>query len=261
MNDPHVDKLHYKLIHDDSTDYKKAEPLQVEERDFSVILDQQGATFEMKTHCATEQEARALVDPYVDSWNSSATLNLRPGEFTLRYKSPVIVDRKPTPGIVELAGISASASTGKVELHISKGRFPEPPENFSLSPDVNWMIQRYSEHKMGREPLLSMANFFLTRLGASAVDPSTGKDGGKKAASVKYNISNKILTKISTISANRGSELEARKAQISGYVPLTQTETDWLNQVIKAIIFRVGEYVFDPTREFREIILNDFAKI
>ena len=79
MNDPHVEKLHYRLIHDDSIDYKTATPLKAEESDFSVILGQEGATFEMKMHCATEQEARALVDPYIDRWTAHAALQAGPG--------------------------------------------------------------------------------------------------------------------------------------------------------------------------------------
>ena len=260
MNDPHVEKLHYRLIHDDSTDYKNAESLQVEENDFRVRLDQNGATFEMKVHCATEQEARALVGPYVDNWNGSAALDLSPGQFALKYRFSEIVDRKPTPGIVEAVGIIESASASMTAAaHISKGSFPEPPKKFSLSPDVNSMIQRYSEFRLGREKLTSMAYFCLTVLETSAAKP--GKGGWRKMAAQKYAIHEGVLRKLGELTAMRGSETEARKAQATGYAPITGAESSWILDVVHAVILRVGQYVHDPSARLRPITMADFPKI
>lgn len=135
----------------------------------------------MKAHCVTEQEARALVDPYVDGWTAHAALQEGPGQFGLEFKESEIVDRQPTPGVVHVPLKKFKFTGYPPSIHMSRGRFPAPPRQFSLSPDVKSMIHRYSEHKMGREPLLSMANFCLTVLEASAANSDTKQSNRKLA--------------------------------------------------------------------------------
>ncbi len=67
MRDPHVKALHYCLVHDNSVDYEKAEPLDEDFGAFRARLDRGEAVFEMKAHHATEEPAREVVDPFTSA--------------------------------------------------------------------------------------------------------------------------------------------------------------------------------------------------
>jgi hypothetical protein len=47
-----------------------------------------------------------------------------------------------------------------------RANFPPPPVHFLGTPEVDSMISRYERHLLGFEPLLSMAQFILTRIEA-----------------------------------------------------------------------------------------------
>jgi len=64
MNDPHVEKLYYKVITGEGVDYKNAPAVSEERDNFKMVLDSKTAIFEMKRHFSTEQKAKAIVDEY-----------------------------------------------------------------------------------------------------------------------------------------------------------------------------------------------------
>jgi hypothetical protein len=62
MNDPHVDELHYQLIHDEFTEYADPPPLKTETEAFSLPFADGRAVSKMKEHCSTKKNAKRITD-------------------------------------------------------------------------------------------------------------------------------------------------------------------------------------------------------
>ena len=100
MNDPHIKVLVCVVEHDESIDYDNAPPLHFDGPVFRLSVDDREARFEMKEHFSTEASARAAVQPFIYRCEFEASLRSGPGQFNLRYRQPVIIDRNPMPGVV-----------------------------------------------------------------------------------------------------------------------------------------------------------------
>jgi len=260
MNDPHVNALIYRVITAKNVDYDKAMPFSEERTDFTLSIDGQKAAFRMKRHLATEEEARKLVDNFLQAWSISIGLKHTPDEIKFVFESVEIIDRNPPKETCNSKSLTmcisgsmhASAScSASVSIHTSKSKFPSLPQNFAVIIDVETMYLRYKAYRENRESLTSMAYMCLTILEAST--------GGRRYASQKYFIHLDVLRKLGVLVSEWGSELEARKMPKSGtFTPLTQKEKSWIEEVIRKIIFRVGEQAFDPQKQLPQITMNDF---
>lgn len=265
MNDPHVKALHYRVIAGADIDYKKASRLDHEERDFKLTLEGESAIFEMKTHFATEDEARAVVDDFIRCWEIIIGLEQGPGDLQFRYNKPEIVDRAPAPS--KPGDVTVYAATlrsmirlsGSVQVHISRARFPSPPVRFGVSPDVETMYTRYKAYIEGRETLTSMAYVCLTVLETTAAGSSSkARENAARQYSIEYN----VLDTLGKLTANKGSAAEARKYPKSGkFAPLTSAEITWLVAAIKMLIRRVGEYAYDPSGQLSELTMAELPPL
>jgi len=256
MNKPHIKSLHYQLIPGENVDYKKASPINGETNDFRVIIENDSAHFMMKTHCATEKEARELVEPYLKRWEVLIGLEHDPGDLHFKFKDSEIIELEPGAGnslVLGSCSFNISVSMDAV-LHLSRGRFPSLPQNFILSPDVETMFLRYKSYQEGKESLLSMAYMCLTVLEVSA--------GGRSQAASRYGISSTVLDKLGSICSECGDASQARKVtKRSKLKALSSNEIDWVLKVIKAIIRRTGEWAYNPNASAPEITMADFPKL
>jgi hypothetical protein len=64
MNDPHVEKLIYRLKAQEQVDYEKAPSLEHREPSFLVRIDNGNVEVEFSDHYATIEEARAAAEPF-----------------------------------------------------------------------------------------------------------------------------------------------------------------------------------------------------
>ena len=73
MNDPHVSALVYRVKHDETVNYDKANPLEYETAIFKVSVKSCEAHFEMKEFydCRTRQGSRRIVYPSMGVCNGS----------------------------------------------------------------------------------------------------------------------------------------------------------------------------------------------
>jgi hypothetical protein len=99
VNDLHVVALHYSVVVGPHCDFDQAPPLKHEEVAFAVEIAGTAATFTMKEHFASESEARAAVQPFIDSWHVVSDLERDPNVFRLEFERADVIDRAPTPGI------------------------------------------------------------------------------------------------------------------------------------------------------------------
>jgi hypothetical protein len=254
MKDPHVEKLRYKIITGEGFNYESAPAFSEETNYFRMFLDKKNIIFEMKVHFSTEKEARIIADEYLMSWEVLIGIQHNPNALSLKFDRADIIDRDPSPNS-EHPQVQATATiAGHVNPLKSYNEYPSRPRRFRASPDVETMYSRYKAYKQKRESLTSMAYFCLTVLEYGA--------GNRKIAAVRYNIKYEVLKKLGELCSEKGNKKEARKASRGkNYVPLTPLERRWIEEVIKALIQRVGEWAYDSQAKFKQITMHDFPSL
>ena len=253
MNDPHVVALRYRVHHHDRVDYSRAEPLAFDTPEFLVEVKDQKARFQLKQHYATEEDARRVVEPFIQNWEFVSSLSRDPDCFRLEFEGAEIIDRRPNSGVVHGKGMHA---TFKISIPPAKGTayariYPPPPSGInSAHGDVRVLFHRYERYKAGKEPLTSFAYYCYTEI-------VQGERGQVTAAS-RYNVSRKLLRCIAKLSSRKGGT-EARKAAGTG-LPLTQDERRFLERGVVRLIRRVAEYHANP-QCLPEITINEMAQL
>ena len=152
MNDPHVSALGYRVKHDETVNYDNASPLEYETASFKVSIKGCEARFEMKEHFPTAKQAREVVEPFIRQWEFAAALDRDPGEFELVFLDAVVEDRKPTPGVVDVARQETVQVGDSFSPVFCRGSYPGPPTNVAMNTDVEVMALRHSRYKQGKGP-------------------------------------------------------------------------------------------------------------
>ena len=175
MNDPHIVALLYEITHDETVDYTDAQSVEHEEELFCIQIEDKRVRLEMKEHYATEVDALKVVEPYLRSWELSASLDGRAGQFSLRFSKPEIIDRNPTKGKLNVYySYHVSVPEVRIVRGVTTARKPYPPPPYGIAlapddPDVMTLLRRFEGYLNNREPLPSMAYFCYTML--TEVDP------------------------------------------------------------------------------------------
>lgn len=259
MNDPHVNALHYRVVVGKDVDYDNAAPLSETTEDFEFSLDGKTAVFKMKEHYSTANEAKAVVEQYLRAWDILIGLEQDPGDFRLVFDNADIIDRSPDTNDRNALNLQAHVSghvvvSGQLSLHVSRGKYPSFPKNFSASPDTETMYLRYKAYRQNRETLTSMAYMILTILQVSV--------GGRKEAARQYNIEYAVLDILGKLTSSKGDPAETRKFPKDGiFEPLRPKENDWIVSVINALIRRAGEYAHDPRAKLKQLSMSDFPDL
>ncbi len=260
MNDPIVESLNYILKTSDEISFDNPPILEEEFTSFKLRLENGSLNVEMKNNCATEDQARSFVDPYLKAWELDYFLTFGRKEFWFEFINSKIVDRNPTivegsntvrvnisASIISFSGLSAT-------VHVTRNKYPLPPKKIKYSPDVESLIKRFEGFQNGKEPLLSMAYFCLTIIELSA--------GSRTKAVEKYSIRRDVLNKLGDLTSERGDKSEARKVKNRlSFEPLTMLEQNWIIETIKLLIRRKAEYDFDPDATFQEITMGELPAI
>jgi hypothetical protein len=147
---------------------------------------------------------------------------------------------------------------GELELTVDLKNYPPPPSNFKASPDVETMWWRYQNHLQGKEPIQAMGYFCLT-----LIEHTAGSKQSRKKAAKMYKIDHKVLHKLGVLTSEKGTQYDARKASDSNYEPLTDLEKVWIKDAVKKMIWRKGEYDYNPTEanSLAEITMSDLPKL
>jgi hypothetical protein len=259
MTDPHVESLYYRLETDGTITFENAPPIERETDAFRMLLAEGVVTFEMKEHHASEQSAKARVEPFLRAWEVKEGLRAGTPEIRFRFERPHIVDRAP-----RAIGSGVKASVTSVTMRafarlsatalIRKAKYPEPPADFVSSLDVEAMWGRYVGSKAGREPPLSMGYFCLSVLEWSA--------GGRRQAAQRYRIHLRVLSTLGYLTSALGDRETARKVdQQSQNRALTQQETQWIEVAVRALIQRAGEWAADPTAQHQQLTMSDLPQL
>ncbi len=248
MRDPHVERLFYLLHPGDRVDYDNPSPVAYETIPFEAKLNQGQLTVEMKEHHPTEESAKVRIEAWLRAWEIAAGLADDQQSFRFEFERSEIIDRDPPgPGEDQTIQVTALDSIGFLDMavvQVTRRDYPPPPTDFKASDDVNIMWSMYLLYKKHGEPLLSMAYFCLTVL-----EGSTGLIyGARGEAARRYNIDRPVLDELGELTSTRGGEGEARKFNTAATrTPLNSKETHWIEQAVKLLIRRKGEYDFNPS--------------
>ena len=227
MNDPHIASLTYRVLESDTYEFADNAPdLIVDTPDFSGTLSHRMLTLTPKKHFASEAEIRPLADAFVRAWEIGAGLADGRPNFTLRFDGSQIIDRNPPPGVL-LVGVAALTVVGaSVQVKVTRHTYPAPPREFRATPLVETLWVRFCRYVDGQEPLLAMAYFCLDLL----------ESGDRRMhAARRLGIEQAILRKLGELTAKRGDDLTARKAE-PDRKPLSGEERVWIETAIKKIV-------------------------
>ena len=255
MNDPRVVALHYRIEHENSVDYSKAEPVDHEEEGFRIRIEEGRVCFVMKDDHPTVDSAMEVVNSYISNWELDDALTSKPNEFKLKFVKPEIVDRKPTPGEHKVSADPVFWEFSTSVPTVTKGRpYPKPPVGLSLrrNDDVLLMLGRYEDLCNDRDKPTNVAYFCLTVVQELA--------GGRTNATNKFGIEKKVLDKVGELTATKGGRALARKTEGINQ-ELTPGETRFLECAVKVFIRRVAEEAQSPGGPFREITIKDFPEV
>ncbi len=266
MNDPHVKAIHYLIEHDDSVDYRNAEPLVYKDEFFRIRVDEGEVILEPKSHYATEADARNAVEGFVRRWEFEAALHASSSHFRLVYAGVDIIDRNPPPpppGVVTLGPVTirSGASTVRVGLTKLAAGYPAPPQGAAIDPgdpDASFMLYRLDLYRQGKEPLAGVANVCLTVLERSAPRAAGGGGNKRQSAANHYRISDAVLKRVGMLSARKGGSV-ARKAGGRGD-PFTKEESRFLEAAVAAFVRRAAERAADPNGNLPLITMVDLSK-
>jgi hypothetical protein len=260
MSDYHVVSLKYAMKTAPDESYDNPPPLEDNKSEFSYCLDRGVLTIHMKDHCATVEEARSIVDPFLRTWEIGHAIAAGGKRIWFEFTDAEVVDRDPPKGdgIVALAGTSRVSLSVSGTMSIVRTKYPEPIPGILATPDVQTMWHRYQMYKDGKEPLLSMAYFCL-----SLLEGTTGLSAGaRKAMCATYNIDQIVRDKLGDIVSEGGDGKEARKFSAAvSRKPLTDLERKWVEQVVLALIRRKAEYDYAPGAKLRQIAMTDFVRL
>ena len=257
MNDPHVAALIYQVRHHEGS--ITAEPclLEFEAPGFRVAVIDGEARFEMEEHYASEDDARCVVEPYIENWEFDACLEHGPDYFKLDFSKSKIIHRSPAepiPGVAVgvRAAIEAIGSLGEARGCVLPLGYPSPPAvvyGYDRL-DVRTLVHRYEGCRQGKAQLPSFAYFCVTVL-EDSVGP--GARLRIKAAS-RYRVEKEVLDRIGCLCDGKGGR-EARKGKAVG-TPFTTEERDFLERATISLIRRVAEY-YGGARKLRTISLSE----
>jgi hypothetical protein len=242
MNDPHVVSLHYKVIAGPDVIFD-AHPLDYSTSDFDVHIEHNNAVFTLREHCATADEARQIVEPFVEAWEIDSGLAGTPGEFRLEYDRPEIIDRSPSGSVTGVeAHLHAGSLVGASSV-IKRGQYPRPPEGIAYSPLVGAMYYQYAHYKQGKMTLAAAAYFCADLL---------TKFGGAE----HFCISKNVLSTVTQLATTKGG-LEARKADGFGSEDFSAEDRRFLETAMNKMIRRAGEREASPNEQLPQINLAD----
>lgn len=261
VRDSHVVSVRYRLVPSESVEFDNPPAVERSLEAFDVRLADGVATFTMNQHHATESSARRQTDPYVRGWEIDTALRWGQAEVAFKCDRTECIDRNPPKSesgktIHELSGRVVLGVHASASLSVTRRTYPNPPDNFSVSPDVEALWNRYEGYLDGRESLLAMAYFCLT-----VVEFSTGAQRNQRrvAAAQMYGFSDEILKTMGEITSTHGDERTARKA--GNNRPLTDAEREWVKATIKVIVRRIGQYDADPAQARTQITMSDLPPL
>jgi len=239
VRDPHVQTMHYAIGSGEGISYRDPEALSFSNHLGDFDLVDKELRIKPTEHFSDEGEARTAIEPFLRDWEIEADLKSNVGAIRFTFERVELIDRDPpppgSPRVIELkAALSAFATTASASLHLTYTRYPQPPQTFRATPEVQHAYRRWIGFRSGKEPLQSMAYFVLTLLESVA--------RGRQSAARTFQIDSAVLGTIGRLSSTKGDESTARKAGPDvQFQELSGAEKQWLEEAVRRVIHQLGQ--------------------
>jgi hypothetical protein len=236
MNDPHVEQLRYavRMEHPRARMADDAALEGVELGPFQCQISQERTLIAVaQQHFASEDEARAVLEPHLRAWESYADLTV---DFRLRFtfQAAKVVDRNPSAGQLAAGGKALKLRWDpKAPTLIVRDWPPVPPAGLRETDEVRWLRMRWLAAVDGKEDVLATAGWVLTRL-----VQSYGEGARKKAAFTLF-VDCQVLDQIGELSVVDGP---VHGHETGGEARgITPDEMVWLKKAVPRLILRAAE--------------------
>ena len=154
FRDPHVFSLRYRIEpSEDVTFGDDAGPMERELDAFRLSVTHETVTAHMKEHHATERGAREVVEEYLRPWQIYEAVRPMGTGVKFSFEEAKVVDRDP-PRIYATARAAPTIGSHVWAEVVRELRFPDLPEAFAMSSDVEVMWTLYEGYLQGRDRLL-----------------------------------------------------------------------------------------------------------
>jgi hypothetical protein len=244
MKVPHVESLVYRAESAKDIIYNDPVPLEIDKDKWKGCLENGILTCRMKMHYASVSDVRREIESYLRAWEVNTNLKQGKGSIKFVYQDANLIDLAPQETgcrVVEAGGVISGIGTMTARGQIIRKNYPPPPENFTVSPDVETLLGRYEGYLAGKEPLPAMAYFCLTTVERIYGGQREKREKPRKAAARIIKVDLEVLNTLGELASERGDQTTARKF-LRQPSPLTGTERTWVESVIRGLIYRVGEY-------------------
>ncbi len=255
MNDPHVEVLHYRFKSEDPTDdFSDAQALSTIFGDFKVELKDQMLEARPQIHFPTPEEAKEALEPHLSAWEQNAALNPSRYRIHFEFDRADVVDRNPTPGVINVHSAVSAVTSTNVILTRRLHAYPDPDNGFVSSDLTETMVRRFRDAQDGREGLTAMAYWALTVV----IKQFGGKgNSGRRKAAIELQVDPDVLRKLGELTSDVDDPVRGRKAGGHQDRSLSEKELRWIEIVVARLIRRVGEHNHDPKNQ-PQIGLGDF---
>lgn len=259
MNDPHVESLRYRLELGPDVKFEAPPPLTHETPAFRIDLKDGTLTATMNEHHPDEKSARNVVEPFLRAWEIDVALRDGRSELHFAFESAETIDRVPTPSAASMTlhGVCTAGKMGfasRTKLTLKRARYPDPPIRLTVTPPLEAMWYRYERCQAGREQLLPMAYFCLSVFQHSAE--------GRGNAARRYCVHRDVLDRLGELTSECGDLATARKVNAASALrPLTTLEEAWIQDVLRILIRRMGEYAADSRATLKPITMRDLPRL
>lgn len=198
-------------------------------------------------------DARLQVEPFLYSWEILADIIYETNGFHFSFSEAIEIDEdNPKNKVVNCTINVVAAFSISAKCEIMMTNFPAPPYSFSTNSDVDTLLYRFLKYREGKELLTNMGYFCFSYLKMMF--------GSIERISSELMIKKDVIRKLSELTSTRGDRYTSRKASDKAFIPLSNNEIKWIENCIKKIIIRVGEYTNDPTT-LKQITMSDFITI
>ena len=151
FRDPHVVSLRYRIEPSEGVTFgDDTGSIEREFEAFRLSVTHETATAHLKDHHATEDGAREVVEEYLRRWQIYEAVRPMGTGVMFSFEEAEVVDRAP-PRIYAMARVAPMIGSHAWAEVVRELRFPDLPEAFAMSSDVEVMWTLYEGYLQGRD--------------------------------------------------------------------------------------------------------------
>lgn len=237
-----VKALRFHAASGDQTTYEVAGSRQFDTLYGRFCLEQDALTVWPAQDFDDVEAAVEQLAPFLRSWEIGAGLEFGPDSLRFTHEAAELEHVGAASGADGSGSVSVELQSGLVVGdeavgHLTRHHYPSPPPQgeFAMSEYLGLAYHRWRNYVRKQEPLPSMAYFICTIFEELA--------GSRKDAAKTFGIDYKVLDTVARLSSNSGGASSLRKfAAGKPRVEMPDAERAWLEEAVKRLIRRLGEY-------------------